>query len=298
MNGWLKIYEKLFYYDKWNIGHSIQSAEDLIETQQLTDEITWLCEDSADYRADPFIININERLHLFYEELIFWKGKGQIIVTDGLQCKSKKEVGGISKQNIHLSYPYVFESNDRVYCIPETSQMRQIVLYEVDKKKPYVLKKVKILKEGAAFVDSSIIYFQGKYWLFTSLTGKYGELHIFYADTLLDEFKAHKLNPISVKFNESRSAGALFIVNHQLYMPTQNPGKCYGGSIMINKITLLNESAFQCENCFEINPKAPYNMGVHTINFAGNLIVIDGKRKIFSLLTPLKKAVKKVKNIF
>ncbi|MDB5061409.1 MAG: hypothetical protein JWP67_1252 [Mucilaginibacter sp.] len=298
MIDWLKIFEKFFFYDKWNIGHSVQSPENLIETQQLTDEITWLCEDRTDYKADPFIINIYDRLHLFYEELKYWKGKGQIIVADGLQCKNKKKVKGISEQNIHLSYPNVFESNGKVYCIPETSQMQQIALYEVDKNKPYIFKKIKILKEGGAFVDSSIIYYQGKYWLFTSLSGKYGELHIFYADTLLDEFKAHKLNPIVVGYNESRSAGTLFIVNHQLYMPTQNPGKCYGGSIMINKITLLSESAFQCQNCFEIKPKAPYNEGVHTINFVGNLIVVDGKRRIFSLLTPIKKVVKKVKNIF
>jgi hypothetical protein len=293
-----KIYKKLFFYDKWNIGHSAQSPENLIETQQLTNEITWLCEDHTDYKADPFIISIYDHLHLFYEELKFWRGKGQIVVADGLEYENKKIVKGISEQNIHLSYPYVFESNDRVYCIPETSQMKQIVLYEVDKNKPYILKKIKILKEGGGYVDSSIIYFQGKYWLFTSLTGRYGELYIFYADTLLDEFKAHKLNPIVVGCDESRSAGALFIVNHQLYMPTQNPDECYGGSIMINKITLLNESAFKCENCFEIKPKTPYNVGIHTINFAGNLIVVDGKRSVFSLLTPLKKGVKKVKNIF
>lgn len=297
MTDWLKIYETLFYYDKWNVGHAIQSAENLIETKQLTDGITWLCEDRTDYKADPFIININGQLHLFYEELKYWKAKGQIIVAEGLDCKNKKTVKGISKKNIHLSYPNVFQFNGSVYCIPETAQLKQIALYKVDKSKPYIFKQIKILKEGGAFVDSSIIFYQDKYWLFTSLSGKYGELHVFYADTLFDEFKAHKLNPIRVGRNESRSAGTLFIVGNQLYMPTQNPDICYGGSIMINRITLLNESAFQCENCFEIKPKAPYNDGLHTINFVGNLIVIDGKRRVFSLLTPIKKVIRKVKNI-
>jgi hypothetical protein len=37
-----------------------------------------------------------------------------------------------------------------------------------------------------------------------------------------------------------------------------------------------------------------YPRGLHTINFTGDMMIIDGKRPVFSLLNPLKKLVKKL----
>jgi hypothetical protein len=132
--------------------------------------------------------------------------------------------------------------------------------------------------------------------LFTSVSGKPGALYIFYSDTLQGTFKAHNLNPIVVENHASRSAGRLFIVNQKLYMPSQNPGKCYGGSIMINEITHINEAEFQYRTVFELLPQPPYNIGLHTINFANGLLVVDGKRNRFSVFTPIKKIVKKIRS--
>jgi hypothetical protein len=289
-------FDKLFICDKWNIGYVNQTPESLINSQKLNGEINWLQEDSADYAADPFITKINGRIHLYYEELNFWKAKGEIMMTDGLNFKKKRKVKGIMNKSVHLSYPYLFTVKDKLYCIPETADAKQVALYQVDKDNPQKLKKIRVILNGDDFVDSSIIYYQDKYWLFTSVSGRHGELHIFYSDTLLSAFKPHALNPITVDNHVSRSAGSLFVVEQKLYMPSQNPEKCYGGSIMINEITHINETEFQYRTAFELLPKLPYDQGLHTINFADGLLIVDGKRSVFNVFTPLKKIVRKIRN--
>jgi len=293
----IKVWDKLFFYDKWNIGYVRQTPENLISTQKLNGEIKWLREDKVDYAADPFAIQLNGRLHLYYEELNFWKGKGEIMMTDDMLFKSKKKVKGIMKEAIHLSYPHLFAVQDQLYCIPETATARQIALYQIDVEDPCRFKKIRLLVEGEAFVDSSIIHFKNKYWLFSSISGMPGKLYIFHADSLDSSFKPHSLNPINVAVNVSRSAGRLFIVDQKLYMPSQNPEKCYGGSVMINEITNISETDFEYQTVFELLPQPPYDKGLHTINFAGDLIVIDGKRKVFSALGPLKKIIGKIRNL-
>lgn len=290
------VFDKLFMCDKWNIGFINQSPESLIGSQKLNGKINWLHEDSVDYAADPFIVHINGNYHIFYEELSFLKGKGEIMFTDGLSFKDKKKVEIIMNRSIHFSYPYLLSEKDKLYCIPETSAIKQVALYQIDNDNLKKIKKIRILLKGDEFVDSSIIQYNDKYWLFTSVSGKPGALYIFYSDALLGVFKAHVLNPIVVENHVSRSAGRLFIVDQKLYMPSQNPGKCYGGSIMINEITHINETEFQYQTVFELLPQPPYNIGLHTINFAKGLLVVDGKRNKFSVFTPIKKIVRKIRS--
>ncbi|WP_439696886.1 hypothetical protein ACFGVS_30660 [Mucilaginibacter sp. AW1-7] len=292
-----KFLDKIFLYDRWNIGYLRQTPENLILTQKLNGDVNWLTEDTVDYAADPFVIQVNSKTHLYYEELNFWKGKGEIMMTDDMLFKSKKKVKGIVNDAIHLSYPYLFTVQNQLYCIPETATARQVALYQIDEKDPCRFKKIRLLLEGEAFVDSSIVYFKNKYWLFSSMSRKPGKLYIFHADGLDAPFKPHSLNPINVAFNVNRSAGRLFIVDQRLYMPTQNPEKCYGGSVMINEITNISETEFQYQTAFELLPQPPYDKGLHTINFAGGLMVIDGKRKVFSALGPLKKIIGKIRNL-
>jgi hypothetical protein len=215
---------------------------------------------------------------------------------DELSLKKKKRVKGIMNRSVHLSYPYLFRVNEKLYCIPETSESKQVALYDVDEDNPRNFKKIKTLLKGNNYVDSSIIYFQGKYWLFTSVSGKHGELYIYHSDDLLSDFKAHEQNPIKVDNHASRSAGELFVVDQKLYMPTQNPAKRYGGSIMINEIMKLSGTEFEYHTAFELLPQAPYNKGLHSISFADGLLIVDGKRSAYNTLNPVKKVVRKIRN--
>lgn len=292
----VKLFNKLFTYDKWNIGYLNQTPEELIKLGKLAGKITWLPEDKADYAADPFPVLISGQMHLYYEELDFWKGKGELMILDKLSFKSKKKVSALYNYRVHLSYPYAFSVKNKTYCIPESAEANEVVLYQMDVNEPWKFEKTNVLLKGKAFVDSSIIHYKKKYWLLTSESKNASLLYIFYADSLSGPFNAHTQNPIKVDTNISRSAGRLFFANKKLYMPSQNHQKRYGGSVMINEVTLLSETEFKCEPVFELLPEAPYDRGLHTINFCDGLLVVDGKRRIYSVISPLKKLVRKLRN--
>jgi hypothetical protein len=217
------------------------------------------------------------------------------MMIDGFDFKNKKKVQGIKPDAIHLSYPYLVEENGCLYCVPETSEAKEIALYQVDQENPSQLTKIKVLVSGKAFVDSSIIYHENRYWLFTSVSGDHHHLYIYHSKTLNGQYTGHYQNPIPVEKEFCRAAGSLFKVGKSLYRPTQNPINRYGGSIIINEIETLSEKAFSTINKFEILPDKPYNKGLHNISFANNIIVIDGKRKVMSLMMPFKKIVRNLR---
>lgn len=289
-----RIIDRYFGADKWNIGFIQQSAEDLITRKKFNSKVVWLEEDSADYSADPFVVNINSNLFIYYEELNFWDVKGRISRINNFSFDTKQKVTGFSPKNIHFSYPYIFEEKSGYYCIPETADAGEVSLYQLNRENYTELKKKRVLLQGPRYVDTSITYYKGKYWLFTNIDGKLNDIYIYYANSLEEDFKPHVLNPIQVDAKNCRGAGCLFIVDGQLYRPTQNPDIRYGGSIVISKITDLSEKSFKSEVDFELLPNAPYPEGMHHISFGKNLIVVDGKRRRHSIITPVHRLLKKI----
>ena len=293
-NSIYNLFVKCFAIDRWNIGVVNQSIEDLVTIKRLS-SINWLKEDNVDYAADPFILKDRNNIKIYYEELNFWEGNGKIMMIEDFDFKTKKNISGITPSQIHLSYPYLIQDKGDLFCIPETSEALEIGLYKVDENNPLELKKTKILIHGKQFVDTSIILYLGKYWLFTSISGINDKLFIYYSSHLDGDYKAHDRNPIPVETQACRGAGSLFNVRDILYRPTQNSSNCYGGSIQINRIKILSENDYQTESVFEILPDKKYNKGIHQISFTDNKIVVDGKRRVFSMATPFKKIVRKIR---
>ena len=117
---------------------------------------------------------------------------------------------------------------------------------------------------------------------------------IFYANSLNDQFIPHQLNPITTDGKSFRGGGNLFVVDDILYRPTQNLEVKYGGSVIMNQITDLSPTTYISSPLFEILPEKPYEEGLHNISFSQNLIVLDGKRRVFSLTTPFDKLIKRI----
>jgi hypothetical protein len=287
-----KYLTKFFYSDKWNIGYTRQTAKQFIEQRGFDSSITWLKENCADYSADPFAILHNSIVYIYYEELKSVLSKGTINVLKGYDFKTKKRVEGIKPSNIHLSYPYIFTNNDVIYCIPETAKAKEVSLYKVDPERMEKISKIRVLLEGKNFVDTSIIFYNKRFWLFTSVNGGSNVFYIYHATTLEDEFLPHTKNPISNTDKNFRGAGNLFIVDNKLYRPTQNIGVRYGGSVNINEITKLTESDFEHKHLFEVSPIEPYYRGLHHLSFLEDTIVLDGKRSHFSLFVGVKKLIR------
>lgn len=289
-----KVIDRYFGADKWNIGFVKQSVEDLISRKKFNSKVAWLEEDRADYSADPFVVHLNSNFFIYYEELDFWKVKGRISRIKNFNFSTKQRITGFDPKGIHFSYPYIFKEKSAYYCIPETADAGEVSLYQLNDENSTELNKKRILLKGPRYVDTSIIHYNGKYWLFTNIDGKLNDIYIYYSDSLEGEFKPHQLNPIPVDSKNCRGAGSLFTVAGQLYRPTQNLEVRYGGSIIINKISELSAQAFKSEVDFELLPEAPYLEGMHNISFGTGLIVVDGKRRRHSVITPVHRLLKKI----
>lgn len=287
---------RVFYTNKWNIGYLSMSRSDFIRQKELGN-VNWLTEEESDYSADPFVVTIKCKTYIYYEFLNMWDGKGKIYRIENFDFNTRKPVRRFNDASFHMSYPYLFKDNDAIYFLPETGEANEVTLYKIDPEDSDNIQSIRTLISGAHYLDSSIVKYNQKYWLFTSKKNEPGLLFIFYANSLWDEFVPHILNPISTGLKSYRSAGQVFIENSALYRPTQNLENSYGGSIVINEIKTLSETGYESDFFFEILPKSPYQSGIHTISFEEGLVVVDGKRKIFSLAAPAKKLNNRFKYI-
>lgn len=275
-----------FFIETWNVGIIGANIKDFIHNPGSY-KINWLPElGGYKFIADPFIIKRNDDTFIFceifdYNDKIGKLGYRQL--DKDLKVIKSNEILPI---DLHLSFPNTFFFEGNYYMIPECYRSKNIILYKATEF-PDAWEPCSVLVENVEAIDISITRHEGKWWLFYTTRARDDEdLYIAYSDNLTVNWKLHPQNPVKKDRSCTRSAGGLFKMDENLYRPAQNCIKTYGGSVVINKITLLSAEEFKEEKAFEIRPdiKGQYNKGLHTINVANDLIVIDGKRLKFVFL--------------
>ena len=83
--------------------------------------------------ADPFILKRNNTYYLFVEEYIYSLERGRIACLTLDNQQKIKENQLILDKPYHLSYPFIFEYDNNLYMIPESSQNKTIDLYRCGK---------------------------------------------------------------------------------------------------------------------------------------------------------------------
>jgi len=282
----------LFYFDQWLLlykfnpnsllSFSLQSFKKIIPPKDR-------------FWADPFVIYHNNSYYIFIEEFIYKQNKGYIsyftINEKGTVSTPKK----IIEKPYHLSYPFVFSYNNEYYMIPETADNQTIELY-INTDFPEKWKLHCILMEDIFAVDSTLLYNDGIWWLFTNIREHIGasecdELFLFYSSNLFGGYwKSHPQNPIVSDVKSSRPAGKIFSYNGNLYRPSQNCSKMYGYGMQINHIIQLTKTEYKEECIDKIEPLWEKKIiATHTLNCADNLTIIDGmmkRLKYFDLAAP------------
>jgi len=283
-----KLIEKL-YHKQWIIGICKGDIKDIILTKSFDPEITWIPVKSFDnFHADPFLfITKNGNINIFFEDFDFNKfyGKIKLVSFDkNLKLISEKV---LLDTGCHFSYPFIFEEDNRIYVFPESAQSGGLFCYEYDPKK----QSLNLLKQiiDLPLLDSTILKYEDKYWLFATMKGQdpYSKLHIYFSENLFGPYNPHHDNPVKNSLIGSRPAGNFIKINGIIYRPTQNCVTRYGDSITINKVNVLNEHRFEEEPIMliSLNKNRHSNRQMHTIhtlNFADQLIVVDGMKWTFS----------------
>lgn len=231
--------------------------------------------------ADPFVINLNGNPFLFIEEFPYSKNKGHISLLQLDQSKIIATKETIIDQPYHMSYPFVFECDNDYYMVPETSANRTIELYKSNGF-PRNWSLVMNLMENIRTKDSTLFYYNKKWWLFTAINesstpSDHVELFLFYSDDFkTSNWKPHPQNPIVTDIRTARPAGRIFTQGDKIFRPSQDCSVRYGRALNILQIVTLNETTY--EEVIVTKTEACWNSklrGIHTFNSDGNFSVID-----------------------
>jgi len=175
----------------------------------------------AKFVADPFLIHQDPTWYLFFEVYNLDTQQGDLAVATSRNTWQWDYQGIILDEPFHLSYPYVFEWEGDYYLIPESFEDNAVRLYKADDF-PTKWSYVTTLVDGADFVDNSITYYDGKWWLFSGVTSN-DTLYLFYADQLTGPYVAHPDSPIvSGDRHKARPSGRLLVYDGHLYRYTMD----------------------------------------------------------------------------
>jgi len=198
----------------------------------------------ARFIADPFMIIEGGNWFMFFEVMDNETNQGDIglaISQDGFEWEYKQI---ILDEPFHLSYPYVFKWNNTYYMIPESAQVFAVRLYEAIEF-PVKWKFVKNIIEGSEYVDSSILYYNDFWWLFTSEPPN-DILRVFFAKSIDDTWEEHAKKPVKKGDpNGSRPGGRIILYNERIIRYAQDDYPTYGNKVRIFEVTKLTTDEYK-----------------------------------------------------
>ena len=265
---------------KWSIGVADVPISAFLTAR--APDIRWIREwGHTRYLADPFALEHQGTVTALVEDYDYSTHRGVISAVD-LNGSSAPEV--VLDTGVHASYPYLFEDDGEIYCIPETYQANEIRLYRAVEF-PRRWEQVATLIEGIAALDSTVFRHDGRWWLLCTdqKDGSNSKLHVFHAQELTGPWEPHALNPVKTDIRSSRPAGTPFVHEGELFRPAQDSSESYGGSITITRIDELTPTTFSEKIVNRVLPATSgrYRDGIHTLSEVGNVTVVDGRRDTF-----------------
>ncbi len=261
---------------RWNVAYQyVDNWRDVVLRKSKT-----IKNPSNRYLADPFVWSYNKRTICFVEDYSYETQKGHIAAIE-ISKKGYKMLGAVLEENHHLSYPFIFEYENKIYMCPESADNKSIDAY-VCEEFPTKWKHQKRLMNNVCAADTNIFMMGNKWWLFTSIdTSKIeencSELHIFYSESPITEnWIPHKNNPVIFDSKFARNGG-LIIEDNEIFRVFQKQKiDLYGASMGIAKIKVLNENEYEEQILFNITPNFFNNInGTHSYNYKNGIVVLD-----------------------
>lgn len=184
----------------------------------------------------------------------------------------------------HMSYPFLFSAGGSLCCIPESWHQRRIRLHRLDPQTGQWDDGVTLIPDLAA-VDSTVVQFNGMWWLFCTEKGPGVDcrLLLYYAPRLEGPWLPHRANPVKVDIRSARPGGTPFLAGGSLYRPAQDCSESYGCRLSLNRIQTLTPASFEESVVRLIAPPRhwPCRDGIHTLSGAGDWTILDAKRMTF-----------------
>ena len=272
----------LFRHTQWNVGMVDAPIAAFLKspTPARTD---WLpVGRRGSFVADPFGIERAGRTVVLAETFDDREGVGRIGALDW--SGPARSPSTVLSRPFHLSYPFLLEHEDEIYCIPEMYENRRVELHRA-LEFPTRWELAATLVSDVAAIDPTLVRWDGRWWLFAATKDRYTEIRLmaWHAPDLRGPFTPHACNPLKCDVRSSRPAGTPFVHEGRLYRPAQDCSRSYGGAVAINRVVTLTPTAFEetVETVVRADPRSPFPDGLHTISAVGPRTLIDGKRTVF-----------------
>lgn len=245
--------------------------------------------------ADPFPIEVDNILYIFGEMFFYSKNKGCIGYTKLVNGKFTPWKSVIEEQ-YHLSFPNLFYIKNKLFMCPEANESEEVYLYECLRFPDHWKKSDTILSRGK-YVDTIFYRHENQLYGFTYDLAC-SKLCIFEMNE--GQSTLSPIDIINAKPDFSRPAGRIF--NDDLcaknIIPTQIGIPTYGAGIVLNELTVnwptasINPITRIYPTQLKVDKEKEY-IGVHTLNFSTNYMVIDLKWYGFNALNLLFKFKRK-----
>jgi hypothetical protein len=271
---------RTLYVDQWYLMFDLNKHE-----LNSLSKFRKIMPPKGSFFADPMLVKQDDRYYVFVEEYEYKKKKGLLSVLSLDENSNYSKPIPILEKNYHLSYPFVFDWQEKFYLVPESAENRTIDLYEcIDFPGKWKFKMSLI--ENVKAVDTTLWFFNNKWWLFTGMIENeeafpHVGLFLFFSENLFtNQWHPHPLNPVVSDVKKARPAGRIFQRNGRTYRPSQDSTKGYGGGFDWNEIVTLSETEYEEAKTCSVRPGwDKKTFGAHTYGTVGNLTVIDAVTK-------------------
>ena len=270
------------------VVHTTNPLDITLDSLQLIDWSLAPDHPQCRFMADPFIVNNQDTLYIFYEHFpakvnSTWGDIGVMRSLDG--GASWTFMGIAIDEPYHLSFPHVFQDHGEWYMLPCSGAISQLVLYKaVDF--PMKWEKVKVLRDNYSYTDP-MLYHDSIYYLFVSENGE-ERFALYTADSLGAPLVEHPCSPIRCTWNNhTRLAGEVAFYDGRPYLFMQEHNGGYGSGVAVFCIDSISPTYYHDYALDSVPLLSKTGMGwnadgMHTYNFVrvGNSFigVVDGSR--------------------
>lgn len=263
----------IVYSEQWQLIYSENEGKNLKKFKKLIPP-------KNEGWADPFVVKEKGETYIFFEK-ISKEGFGTISVNTTNNFKNGIAPQEVLKCDYHLSYPYVFKYQDTYYMIPETKRNNSIELFKCTEF-PHKWEKEHTIIDNIQAVDTSLLYHDDKWWMFTNISRVEGassseELHILHSDSPLSKsWTPHSTNPQVSDIRHARNGGQVIKREGRLYRVSQDCAVKYGYSVAFHEIKELSPSKYKEEFVNQILPDWDETLeGIHTVANEDDTWVMD-----------------------
>jgi hypothetical protein len=197
--------------------------------------------------ADPFMCRADGVWHMYFELMNLVSKNGEIALAtsrDGLRWRYQ---GVVLREPFHLSYPQVFRWRDDFFMIPETGRASAVRVYRAVRF-PDRWSHVATLLQGSRFVDSSVFYFDDRWWMFTEAGPEPTSpiLRLFFASELMGPWTEHPASPLLTGDTRiARPAGRVVVFGGRPVRFAQPVLPVYGTEVRAFEILHLSTTHYE-----------------------------------------------------